>query len=162
MRKRPRRSALFGATTAYRCGGSAGSLGDSFIRLAPASRFTVAVQQGPHGTTSAGQSISGLAGGALTQCNRALPMRQDAGATIARMLEDLEALRGKLTELNARVRNLREENQQLRTQLGSARIELDALRGRVSGAVQRVDELLSRLPAEKPAAAEAERTGPAQ
>jgi chromosome segregation ATPase len=62
------------------------------------------------------------------------------------MLEDLEALRGKLVELNARVRNLREENLQLRSQLGSAQVELDALRNRVSGAVQRVDELLARLP----------------
>lgn len=68
------------------------------------------------------------------------------GDTIARMLEDLEALRGKLTELNARVRMLREENQLLRVQVSDAQVELDALRSRVSGAVQRVDELLARLP----------------
>jgi hypothetical protein len=160
MRKRPRRSALFGATTAYRCGGSAGSLGDVSLRLAPASRFTVAVQQGPHGTISARQSISGIASAALMPGNRACPWRKRHGATIARMLDDLEALRGKLTELSARVRMLREENQQLRTQVSSAQVELDALRGRVSGAVQRVDELLSRLPAASAEQA-ADRAGPA-
>ena len=82
------------------------------------------------------------------------------------MLEDLEALRGKLTELSARVRNMREENQQLRAQLGAAQVELDSLRNRVSGAVQRVDELLARLPAGETAASEpesnAERAGPRQ
>jgi predicted nuclease with TOPRIM domain len=76
------------------------------------------------------------------------PARSKCGDTIARMLDDLEALRGKLTELNARVRMLREENQHLRAQVSDAQVELDALRGRVSGAVQRVDELLARLPAE--------------
>lgn len=74
------------------------------------------------------------------------PARAMCGDTIARMLEDLEALRGKLTELNARVRMLREENQLLRVQVSDAQVELDALRSRVSGAVQRVDELLARLP----------------
>lgn len=108
----------------------------------------MAVQQGPHGTIGAWQSISAVAPLALTHGNRFRPERRGCGDTIARMLEDLEALRGKLTELNARVRMLREENQQLRAQVASAQVELDTLRGRVSGAVQRVDELLARLPAE--------------
>lgn len=107
----------------------------------------MAAQQGLHGTISACQSISGVAQIALTHGNRACPARAGRGDTIARMLEDLEALRGKLTELHARVRMLREENQQLRAQMNSAQVELDALRGRVSGAVRRVDDLLARLPA---------------
>jgi chromosome segregation ATPase len=89
----------------------------------------------------------------LTGAKRSNAIRRQAGATIARMLDDLEALRSKLTELNARVRNLREENQQLRSQLSSAQTELESARGRVSVAVSRVDELLARLPAVEPAAA---------
>lgn len=116
-------------------------------RHAPASRFTVAAQQGPHGTISGRQSISGVAPAALMHGKqRRSGARAICGDTITRMLEDLEALRGKLTELNARVRMLREENQQLRVQVSDAQVELDALRSRVSGAVQRVDELLARLP----------------
>jgi hypothetical protein len=157
MRKRSRPSASCDATTAYRCGGSAGSLGDSSRRFAPASRFTVAAQQGPHGTISVGQSISGAALSALMRGKRAGPSHQGRGDTIARMLEDLEALRGKLTELHARVRMLREENQQLRAQVSSAQVELDVLRGRVSGAVRRVDELLARLPSTDAGTGEPER-----
>lgn len=106
----------------------------------------MAVQQGPHGTIDARQSSStqpGLGPRAAAARARAL---QTLGATIARMLEDLEALRAKLTELHARVRMLREENMRLRAQAGAAQIELDALRRRCAGAVQRVDELLARLP----------------
>jgi len=118
----------------------------------------VAAQQGPHGTISARQSISGVALIALTHGNRAHPARARRGDTIARMLDDLEALRGKLTELHARVRMLREENQQLRAQMNGAQVELDALRGRVSGAVRRVDDLLARLPAGEAAADETVRS----
>lgn len=64
------------------------------------------------------------------------------------MLDDLESLRAKLVELNARVRQLREENQQLRASAASAQSELDTLRTRVGGAMARVDALLARLPAE--------------
>jgi uncharacterized coiled-coil DUF342 family protein len=67
---------------------------------------------------------------------------------MARMIDDLDSLRAKLVELNARVRQLREENQQLRAGAASAQAELDALRARVGGAVQRVDALLARLPAD--------------
>lgn len=69
------------------------------------------------------------------------------------MLEDLEALRAKLVELNARVAQMRAENQQLRLLLVNAEAEAEGLRGRVAGAVQRVDALLTRLP--PPAADEA-------
>jgi chromosome segregation ATPase len=62
------------------------------------------------------------------------------------MLEDLDALTTKLAELSGRMRALREENQRLRTQLATANVELDTLRGRVAGAMERIDALLSRLP----------------
>jgi chromosome segregation ATPase len=69
------------------------------------------------------------------------------------MLEELDALGAKLTELTARVRSLREENLLLRTQLASAQADGEALRGKVAGAMQRIDALLERLPeaAELPA-----------
>jgi len=63
-----------------------------------------------------------------------------------RMLEDLDALTTKLAELSGRMRALREENLRLRTQLATANVELDTLRGRVAGAMERLDALLSRLP----------------
>jgi uncharacterized coiled-coil DUF342 family protein len=66
------------------------------------------------------------------------------------MLEELDSLAGKLTELNARVRLLREENLQLRAQVTQANGELDALRGKVAGAMQRIDALLERLPERLP------------
>jgi uncharacterized coiled-coil DUF342 family protein len=121
----------------------------------------VAAQQGPHGTISAKQSISGVAQVALMHGNRKRPAHARRGDTIARMLDDLEALRAKLTELHARVRMLREENQQLRAQMNGAQVELDALRGRVSGAVRRVDDLLARLPAGEAAADETARSSAA-
>ncbi len=148
-----------GATTAYRCGGSAGSLGDSLHRLAPASRFTVAVQQGLHDTISAKQSNSAPIASALPQAKVVRPIARDPGDTIARMLEDLEALRAKLTELNARVRHLREENQQLRMQLAGSQGELNALRQRVGGALDRVDSLLAALPGAPAADADGPATG---
>ena len=62
------------------------------------------------------------------------------------MLEDLDALTAKMTELCGRVRSLREENLRLRTQIATANVELDAMRGRVATAMGRIDGLLSRLP----------------
>jgi hypothetical protein len=44
------------------------------------------------------------------------------------------------------MRALREENQRLRTQVATANVELDTLRGRVAGAMERIDGLLARLP----------------
>jgi chromosome segregation ATPase len=62
------------------------------------------------------------------------------------MLEDFDALTAKMAELAGRLRALREENQRLRTQLATANVELDTLRGRVAGAMERIDALLARLP----------------
>ena len=64
------------------------------------------------------------------------------------MLDDLDALGEKMTLLAAHVRELRDENQRLRTQVANANVELDALRVRIAGAMQRIDNLLERLPAE--------------
>jgi|APFre7841882724_1041349.scaffolds.fasta_scaffold261137_1 predicted nucleic acid-binding Zn-ribbon protein len=64
------------------------------------------------------------------------------------MLDDLDALAEKMTLLAAQVRSLRDENQRLRTQAASADVELDALRNRIAGAMQRIDNLLERLPEE--------------
>ncbi len=73
-----------------------------------------------------------------------------------RMLEDLEALTAKMTELSGRMRALREENLRLRTQLATANVELDTLRGRVAGAMERIDALLARLPPPSESPAESE------
>jgi hypothetical protein len=62
------------------------------------------------------------------------------------MLEDLDALATKLTELGGRVRLLRDENQQLRTDLAAAQGRLDNMQARVDQAMQRIDTLLERLP----------------
>ena len=64
------------------------------------------------------------------------------------MLDDLDALGEKMTLLAAHVRELRDENQRLRTQVANANVELDALRVRIAGAMQRIDKLLERLPDE--------------
>jgi predicted nucleic acid-binding Zn-ribbon protein len=64
------------------------------------------------------------------------------------MLDEFDALTEKMTLLAAQLRQLRDENQHLRTQLAGANVELDALRARVASAMQRIDSLLERLPAE--------------
>jgi chromosome segregation ATPase len=64
------------------------------------------------------------------------------------MLEEIESLSAKLAELAGRVHLLRDENQQLRTQLASANAQLGELRGRVEAATRRLDALIDRLPAE--------------
>jgi predicted nucleic acid-binding Zn-ribbon protein len=74
--------------------------------------------------------------------------RAEPGATIAGMLEELDALTAKLTELSGHVRLLRDENQQLRTQLTTAHTQLDELRARVEIATQRLDALIDKLPAD--------------
>jgi chromosome segregation ATPase len=73
------------------------------------------------------------------------------------MLDDLDALTEKMTLLAAQLRLLRDENQRLRGQVATANVELDALRSRVAGAMQRIDELLERLPAEPQDAAPTEK-----
>jgi predicted nucleic acid-binding Zn-ribbon protein len=70
------------------------------------------------------------------------------------MQEELDALTAKLTELAGRVRALREENLQLRAQILAASNELEQMRGRVANAMQRIDALIERLPAETPANAQ--------
>lgn len=71
------------------------------------------------------------------------------------MVDQLDALATRLVELVAQVRHLREENHQLRTQLGNARAELAALNERVAVASRRLDGLIERLPRESgPAAAD--------
>ncbi len=74
------------------------------------------------------------------------------------MLDDLDALTEKMTLLASQVRLLRDENQHLRAHVASANVELDTLRGRVAGAMQRIDSLLERLPAEQREAAPAEKS----
>jgi predicted nucleic acid-binding Zn-ribbon protein len=66
------------------------------------------------------------------------------------MQEELDALTTKLTELAGRVRALREENLQLRTQSQAASAELEQMRTRVASAMRRIDALIERLPAEAP------------
>ena len=68
-----------------------------------------------------------------------------------RMLDDLDTLARKVTELAQMAQSLRTENQQLRAQLAAAAAEVETLRGRVEQATQRLDAMLERLPA--PAAA---------
>lgn len=70
------------------------------------------------------------------------------GDTIERMLEELDALTEKLREIGAQLRALRDENQRLRTQLANANVELDEMKTRVAGAMQRIDSLLDQLPLE--------------
>jgi uncharacterized protein (TIGR02449 family) len=66
------------------------------------------------------------------------------------MLEDLDTLARKVTELAQMAQGLRTENQQLRAQLVAASAELDTLRGRVEQATERLDAMLERLPAPPP------------
>jgi len=74
------------------------------------------------------------------------------GATITRMLEDLDLLASKVGELARLLQSLRTENQQLRAQLATAAGELDAMRSRVDEASRRLDGLMERLPAPMAAA----------
>lgn len=67
-----------------------------------------------------------------------------------RMLEDLESLSGKLTELAARVRLLQEENLRLRAQAVADRSRIEELHRRVDTAGARIDALIERLPSISP------------
>jgi len=64
------------------------------------------------------------------------------------MLDEFDALTEKMSLLATQLRQLRDENQHLRTQIAGANVELDALRARVAGAMQRIDNLLELLPSE--------------
>jgi uncharacterized protein (TIGR02449 family) len=62
------------------------------------------------------------------------------------MLEQLDALSTRLHDLVALVRQLRDENYQLRTQLAGARAETEALNARIGAATERLDALIARIP----------------
>jgi len=62
------------------------------------------------------------------------------------MLDDLDLLATRLTELTRLVQALRTENQQLRSQLAQAGGQLEAMRTRVDEAGRRLDLLMERLP----------------
>lgn len=62
------------------------------------------------------------------------------------MLDQLDALTGRMQELVAHVRQLREENHQLRMQLAGSQAELAALNERIETATRRLDGLIARLP----------------
>jgi chromosome segregation ATPase len=64
------------------------------------------------------------------------------------MLEELDALDAKMRELAMHVRQLREENQNLRRQLAASQSELATLSDRVTAATRRLDTLIEELPAE--------------
>jgi len=53
-----------------------------------------------------------------------------------------------MQDLVAHVRQLRDENHQLRTQLATSQSELSALNERIATATGRLDELIARLPVE--------------
>ena len=65
-----------------------------------------------------------------------------------RMLQELDALDGKMRELALHVRQLREENQHLRRQLAASQSELAILNERVATATRRLDSLIEELPGE--------------
>jgi cell division protein ZapB len=62
------------------------------------------------------------------------------------MLEDLDTLALKVSELAQLAQALRTENQQLRAQLAAASTELETLRNRVDQATERLEAVLDRLP----------------
>ena len=64
------------------------------------------------------------------------------------MLDQLDTLTTRMHELVAHVRQLREENHQLRTQLANSQSELAALNERILTATRRLDALIERLPGE--------------
>jgi hypothetical protein len=117
----------------------AAQVGDA-IRIAPVSRFTgVAARLHSLPAPNARGSVS--------------TERRAGGGTGGRcyhrfMLDELQTLGGKLTELAGLVRALREENHSLRQQLATAKAELAETRGRVDSATRRIDALVERLAAD--------------
>jgi uncharacterized protein (TIGR02449 family) len=77
------------------------------------------------------------------------------GANILCMVEQLDALTARMQELVAHVRQLREENHLLRTQLATSQSDLASLNERIAVATRRLDGLIERLPLEMRAADEA-------
>ena len=64
------------------------------------------------------------------------------------MLDQLDALTSRMHELVAHVRQLRDENHLLRTQLATSQSELAELNERIAAATRRLDDLIERLPRE--------------
>ena len=64
------------------------------------------------------------------------------------MLDQLDALTSRMQDLVAHVRQLRDENHQLRTQLATSQAELAELNERIATATRRLDDLIERLPRE--------------
>jgi cell division protein ZapB len=62
------------------------------------------------------------------------------------MLEQLDALATRIQELVSHVRQLREENHRLRTELATAQTEAGNLRERVTVATERLDRLIDGIP----------------
>jgi len=64
------------------------------------------------------------------------------------MLDQLDALTLRMQDLVAHVRQLRDENHLLRTQLATSQSELAELNERIATATRRLDALIERLPRE--------------
>ncbi|SPE20009.1 hypothetical protein SBBP1_110051 [Burkholderiales bacterium] len=64
------------------------------------------------------------------------------------MLDQLDALTSRMQDLVAHVRQLRDENHMLRTQLATSQSELAELNERIATATKRLDALIERLPRE--------------
>lgn len=64
------------------------------------------------------------------------------------MLDQLDALTSRMQDLIAHVRQLRDENHLLRTQLATSQSELAELNERIATATRRLDALIDRLPSE--------------
>ena len=64
------------------------------------------------------------------------------------MLDQLDALTSRMQDLVAHVRQLRDENHLLRTQLATSQSELAELNERIATATRRLDALIERLPRE--------------
>jgi len=64
------------------------------------------------------------------------------------MLDQLDALTTRMQDLVAHVRQLRDENHLLRTQLATSQSELAELNERIATATRRLDALIDRLPRE--------------
>ena len=116
--------------TAYRCGDSAG-YGRHDVATAPASRLTATAER-------------------CREHQRADYSAKAARCYHSRMLDQLDALTSRMQELVAHVRQLRDENHHLRTQLATSQTEVAALNERIVTATRRLDALIERLPADMP------------
>lgn len=63
------------------------------------------------------------------------------------MLEELDQLAARILQLATLTQQLREENQELRLQLGESQNEARLLRSRLDAARARIETLIEKLPA---------------